>query len=140
MLNIHTSGVLVRVVALGQEDPCYQLAGAHVFGIRADGTLVRSLIVRLLSDAVPVAHNLFAIDGIQEVDNYSFGNFIGPYVIDPPDPGDESEFQKFMQRDLGAAEHLPPDDPFDARERHRSVAGDMVCFSHAVLKPYFRKI
>lgn len=135
-MRMYRAGAQVVITRLSHLDPCWQFAGAHVFGIDPDGMVVGGLVVELSRDAIPNDNGSFMIDGVQVVDNERFGNFIGAIEVDPPSGGDALD--DFLHQILGEANRPPADDPLGSRERRHSMAGDPVCFTHAFIRPQLR--
>ena len=136
--TLHRAGTRVVVTGVHHQDPCWQLAGAHVFGVSPEGEIIGGLVVELSCDAVRNDDGSFMVDGVQAVDNARFGAFIGAFEADPPEH--HSKVEDFLHQTLGDASGPPADDPFDSRERRRSVAGDPVCFTHAVIRPHLQVV
>jgi len=135
-VTVFKAGTQVVVARVAPQDPCWQLAGTHVFGIEPDGRVAGGVIVELAHDAIPNENGSFALDGVQAVDNDRFGNFIGSIQIDAPTRSEGLD--DYLHDMLGNAGHPPPEDPFDPRERRGSSAGDPVCFTHAFVRPHLR--
>lgn len=135
-MRMYRAGAQVVVTRVSHLDPCWQFAGSHVFGIDPDGMLIGGLVVELACDAIPNDDGSFMVDGVQLVDNERFGNFIGAVEVDTP--SSREALDDFLHQMLGEAIRPPSDDPFAARERRHSMAGDPVCFTHAFIRPQLR--